>query len=115
MRAATQPCGPHASTTIRADNVEKVVRVFNSHAEAEAANLEFYRRLTPEQRLRILFQIIADHEGGTDASQRRLQRVCRIVKRSGLTPESNIVSASGGQVEYLQMDFWLSLWKPDSA
>lgn len=62
--------------------MEKSVQIFNSHQEAEAADLEYYRRLTPEQRMRILFQIIADHEGGTDASQSRLQRFCRVIKRS---------------------------------
>lgn len=61
--------------------MQKVVRVYNSHQEAEAANLAYYRSLTPERRLRILFQIIADHEGGADASQGRLQRVCRVIRR----------------------------------
>ena len=61
--------------------MEKVVRAYDPHQEAEAADLEYHRKLTPEQRLRILFQIIADHEGGTDASKGRVQKVVRIIDR----------------------------------
>lgn len=62
--------------------MEKSVRIFESHQEAEAANLEFYRKLTPEYRLRTLFQIIADHDHEGEAYYNtQIQKVCRIIKR----------------------------------
>jgi len=51
------------------------VRVFRSFEEAEKADREFYRSLTPEQRLNILLQLIAQH-----GTPQRLERVFRIVK-----------------------------------
>ena len=61
--------------------MEKVVRVFNSFEEAEAADREYYRNLTPEQRLRILFNIVATDEAGKDGTQERFQRVYRVIER----------------------------------
>ena len=51
------------------------VRVFRSFKEAEDADRAFYRSLTPEQRLDILLQLIAQHGPVT-----RLERVYKIVK-----------------------------------
>lgn len=61
--------------------MQKIVRVYKSHEEAEAADLDYYRKLTPEQRLRILLKIIADHHGSEYAPPSRLQRVCQITQR----------------------------------
>ena len=58
--------------------MEREIRVFKSHAEAEAADREYYRSLTPEQRLDILLELIERGGGGT---QSRCERVYRIVKR----------------------------------
>ena len=58
--------------------MEKIARVFHSFAEAEKAELEYYRSLTPEQRLEILFDMV--HAQQPDESQQRLERVCRIIK-----------------------------------
>jgi len=60
--------------------MKKVVRKFNSHKEAYAADRQFYLSLTPEQRLDILFEIVATHEEGLDEAQKGFQRVYRIVK-----------------------------------
>jgi hypothetical protein len=51
------------------------VRVFRSFEEAEEADRAFYRSLTPEQRLDILLQLIAQH-----GPVQRLERVYKIVK-----------------------------------
>ncbi|HLG99691.1 MAG TPA: hypothetical protein VKX49_25510 [Bryobacteraceae bacterium] len=51
------------------------VQVFRSFEEAEKADRDFYRSLTPEQRLDILLQLIAQH-----GSSKGLERVFRIVK-----------------------------------
>jgi hypothetical protein len=52
---------------------DKQVRVFRSFQEDEDADRAFYRSLTPEQRLDILLQLIAQHG-------ERLERVYKIVK-----------------------------------
>ena len=57
--------------------MEKVVRKFKTHAEADRADREYYRTLTPGQRVDILLQLIDDYYG----PQHRLERVCRITKR----------------------------------
>ena len=57
--------------------MEKRVRKFKSHAEAEDADREYYRSLTPEQRMKILFQLI--EEGRIEASE-GFQRVYQVVK-----------------------------------
>ena len=56
--------------------MEKVVRKFESHEEAERADREFYRSLTPKQRVEIALQLIDDYYG----TEHRLEAVCRIVK-----------------------------------
>jgi hypothetical protein len=61
--------------------MEKVIRVFNSFDDAEAADREYYRNLTPEQRLRVLFNIVAEDEAGKDGTQKGFQRVCRVTER----------------------------------
>jgi hypothetical protein len=59
--------------------VEKVAKVFRSHAEAELADKEYYRSLTPEQRLAIVFELVA--QAYPDEIEQRSERVYRIVKR----------------------------------
>ena len=54
---------------------EEQVRVFNSFKDADDADRAFYRSLTPEQRLDILLQLIAQH-----GPVKRLERVYKIVK-----------------------------------
>ena len=47
-----------------------------------AGTLEFYRSLTPEQRLDILFELIEASREEGDAASERFERVYRIVKLS---------------------------------
>lgn len=61
----------------RGGTMERVVRKFDSFEEAEQADLEYYRSLTPEQRLDILFELVAQVNGENPP---RLERVCRVVK-----------------------------------
>jgi uncharacterized protein YdeI (YjbR/CyaY-like superfamily) len=58
--------------------MEKTARVFSSFAEADKAEAEYYRSLTPAQRLEILFQLVQSQQ--TDEVEPRLERVCRIIK-----------------------------------
>ncbi|HZM03151.1 MAG TPA: hypothetical protein VFC44_09015 [Candidatus Saccharimonadales bacterium] len=58
--------------------MEKVIRTFKSFEEADKADAEFYRALTPEQRLDILGELIA--RVYPDAHKQGIERVCRIIK-----------------------------------
>jgi len=44
--------------------MERVVRVFDSHAEAAAADRAFYRSLSPQERLNPLLELAARHREG---------------------------------------------------
>jgi hypothetical protein len=55
-----------------------MARIFHSFAEADKAEVEFYRSLTPEQRLEILFDLVQSQQ--PDETEQRLERVCRIIK-----------------------------------
>jgi hypothetical protein len=58
--------------------MEKAGRVFHSFAEAEKADEEYYRSLTPEQRLDLLFDLVKTQQ--RDEVEPRLERVYRIIK-----------------------------------
>ena len=53
---------------------------FRTHQEAEAATLAYYRRLSPADRLEVLFRLRALALKEDDASSERLARVYRIVQ-----------------------------------
>ena len=57
-----------------------MIQRFSSFAEAEKADREYYARLTPEERLRILDEIVTRGRGPDYDPKRRLARVYRIVK-----------------------------------
>jgi hypothetical protein len=46
--------------------MRKTVEVFNSFAEAEKADKEYYRSLTPNQRVEMLLELI-DQKAGAEA------------------------------------------------
>ncbi len=58
--------------------MERVVRKFESPEEAENADRAYYRSLTPEQRLEILFELVRRYREEHGCSE-RLERVYRIV------------------------------------
>ncbi|MGH9488903.1 MAG: hypothetical protein ACRD17_00205 [Terriglobales bacterium] len=53
---------------------------FRSHAEAEEATLDYYRSLTPEQRLEILFELRRQAHPENDAAPEGMARVYRVLK-----------------------------------
>lgn len=55
------------------------VRVFNSFAAAEEAELEYYAGLTPAERVNILLAMIEQHRESLGESAQRFERVHRIV------------------------------------
>lgn len=58
--------------------MEREARVFRSFAASEKADREYYRSLTPGQRLEILFQLMEQGQG--DESSKGFERVYRITK-----------------------------------
>ena len=62
--------------------MERTVAKFPSYREASEATLAYYRSLTPQQRLDILFELIDSSRKQGDAASERLERVYRISKLS---------------------------------
>jgi hypothetical protein len=62
--------------------MERTVAKFSTQKAAEEADLEFYRSLTPQQRLDILLELIENSRREGDAAAERFERVYRIVKLS---------------------------------
>ena len=58
--------------------MEIVARKFSSFAESDQADREYYRSLTPGQRLDILFELVA--AAYPDAVNQKVERVYRVVK-----------------------------------
>ena len=60
--------------------MKPVVAKFRTFSEAEAATRDYYRRLSPAERLEILFQLRALAHKESDATSGRLARVYRIAQ-----------------------------------
>ena len=60
--------------------MEMVIRQCSSHAHADAADRQYYKSLSPQQRLDILLELV-DTQRGNDESSQRLARVYQITKR----------------------------------
>lgn len=61
--------------------MEKVIQIFNSHEEAEQADIAFYKSLTGEQRLQILFTLVAQYSSWSRGAAKGFERVCRVIER----------------------------------
>ena len=60
--------------------MKPVVEKFRTFEEAEKASREYYRQLTPVERLEILFQLRAMAHEEEDAASQRVANVYRIAK-----------------------------------
>jgi hypothetical protein len=60
--------------------MEPVIAKFRTHQEADEATRAYYRRLSPAERLEILFQLRALAHKEDDASSEGLARVYRITQ-----------------------------------
>ena len=60
--------------------MQPAIAKFRTHQEAEAATLAYYRRLSPADRLEILFRLRALACKEDDVSSERLARVYRIAQ-----------------------------------
>jgi len=62
--------------------MEKTVQVFKSFEESEAAEKEYYRSLTPAERVDILLILREQYSPYDDELTQRFERVYRIVELS---------------------------------
>jgi hypothetical protein len=63
--------------------MKKTISVFRSFEEAEAADKDYYRSLTPQERLSILLELNRRWPARNHAeAPARIERVYRITKRS---------------------------------
>ena len=58
--------------------MERSVRLFDSHAEADEADRAYYASLTPQERLDLLLEMVKTYREGFGEAGERLERVCRI-------------------------------------
>lgn len=56
--------------------------MFDSFADAERAEEEYYKSLSPEQRLDLLLEIIAGYWSSENEITQRFERVSRIIELS---------------------------------
>lgn len=59
--------------------MKRVVQVFGSFEDADAADDQFYADLTPEERLDILLELVERHRSALGEAASRFERVHRIV------------------------------------
>ena len=62
--------------------MKKTIRVFKSFAEAENADKEYYRALTPAQRVALLLILRDQYSPYPDDITEGFKRVYRVTKRS---------------------------------
>ena len=60
--------------------MDRVIQKFKSQEEAELATREYYRRLSPAERINLLLELIERHHEGDDEASKGLARVYRIIK-----------------------------------
>lgn len=62
--------------------MEKAIQVFRSFQEAEEADKEYYRSLSPAERVEILLILRDEYSPYDDELTEGFERVCRIIERS---------------------------------
>lgn len=62
--------------------MERVLRTFDQFADAEEADWQFYASLSPQERLDMLLEIIAQTLGSSGQTGKGLERVYRVIELS---------------------------------
>lgn len=60
--------------------MERVAQVFDSFEEADLADDRFYARLTPQERLDLLLELIERHRGTLGESAERVHRIVDLAR-----------------------------------
>lgn len=68
---------PETPEDARARRSKWTVRIFDSFEEADEADREEYRRMTPDERVHALLELV---DAWTGASQQGFDRVCQFVE-----------------------------------
>ena len=74
----TSPC--REEFELKSESMKPVVAKFTTFDEAEKATRDYYRSLTPKERLEILFQLREMALEGNDAPSGRLASVYRVAE-----------------------------------
>jgi hypothetical protein len=80
--ASAEPRLGLATRVCYCPQMERVVQVFSSLADADSADEEYYANLSPSERVDILLDLIEQHRSSLGAAADRLERVCRIAQLS---------------------------------
>jgi hypothetical protein len=59
--------------------MDRSLAVYETHAQAEAANKAYYRSLTPNERVVLLLELIAAYRENVGEAAERFERVCRVI------------------------------------
>jgi hypothetical protein len=62
--------------------VERTIQVFKSFAEAEQADKDYYRSLSPAERIELLLILRDQLSPYSDELTEGFERVCRVVERT---------------------------------
>ena len=62
--------------------LDRTVAKFSSHEQAAQADREYYRSLTPQQRVDLVLELMENSRKEGDAAAERFERVYRVVKLS---------------------------------
>jgi hypothetical protein len=61
-------------------HVDSTIQRFDSLSQADDADTKYYAGLTPEQRLEVLFELIAMQRDSLDENSQRFERVYRVTE-----------------------------------
>ena len=67
----------------RSEKVERVVRIFPSHEAAEKAEAEYWRSMTPQQRLNAVGECVREYLRMNGEPEPRFRRVYRVLEHKG--------------------------------
>lgn len=62
--------------------MEREIRIFHTFADAERADDDYYASLSPQERVDLLLELIAQYQESLGEAASRLERVCRVVALS---------------------------------
>jgi hypothetical protein len=62
--------------------MDKTIRAFGTHAEADRADRSYYASLTPAERLDILLELVANHQESLGEPAKGFERVYRVIELS---------------------------------
>ncbi len=62
--------------------MDRILRTFDQFADADEADWQFYESLSPQERLNMLLEIIAQTVESSGEATERLERIYRVIELS---------------------------------